>query len=157
MIKLLIIDCDGTLTDGAMYYGEHGEVMKRFNTKDGMGIQLAKEAGIKCLILTGEESGTTKRRAKKLGVDIIEGSKDKYAGLLGYLEIYKICDLSEVAAIGDDINDLDLLQAVGDSACPKDAVPAVKRVVKYQCYSKGGQGCVREYIDLLIKRNEEDE
>lgn len=152
-IKLFISDVDGTLTDSGMYYSESGDELKKFNTRDGMGFQLLHESGIKTGIITSEDTHIVVDRAKKLKIDfLIQGKRDG-----GKLEAAKeICDkegisLDEVAYIGDDRNCYELLSAVGIRACPADACEMVKGIDGiYQMKKKGGEGCVREFIELLI-------
>ena len=152
-IKLFISDVDGTLTDSGMYYSESGDELKKFNTRDGMGFQLLHESGIKTGIITSEDTHIVADRAKKLKIDfLIQGKRDG-----GKLEAAKeICDkegisLDEVAYIGDDRNCYELLSAVGIRACPADACEMVKGIDGiYQMKKKGGEGCVREFIELLI-------
>lgn len=152
-IKLFISDVDGTLTDSGMYYSESGDELKKFNTRDGMGFQLLHELGIKTGIITSENTHIVANRAKKLKIDfLIQGKRDG-----GKLEAAKeICDkegvlLNEVAYIGDDRNCYELLSAVGIRACPADACEMVKGIDGiYQMKKKGGEGCVREFIELLI-------
>lgn len=152
-IKLFISDVDGTLTDSGMYYSELGDELKKFNTRDGMGFQLLHESGIKTGIITSEDTHIVANRAKKLKIDfMIQGKRDG-----GKLEAAKdICNkvgisLDEVAYIGDDRNCYELLNAVGIRACPADACEMVKGIDGiHQMKKKGGEGCVREFIELLI-------
>lgn len=152
-IKLFISDVDGTLTDSGMYYSESGDELKKFNTRDGLGFQLLHESGIKTGIITSEDTRIVADRARKLKVDfLIQGKRDG-----GKLEAAKeICDkegisLDEVAYIGDDRNCYELLSAAGIRACPADACEMVKGIDGiYQMKKKGGEGCVREFIELLI-------
>ncbi len=155
-IKLFISDVDGVLTDGGMYYTESGDEFKKFNTIDGMGFQLLKQAGIKTALVTSELTKIVERRAAKLNIDYLYQAK----GFAGKLEAaLEICgkekfDLSEVAYIGDDINCITLLEAVGMAACPVNAVQKVKDLRGIIHLSKrGGEGAVREFIDLAFKTN----
>ena len=152
-IKLFLADVDGTLTDAGMYYSENGDEQKKFNTRDGLGFRLLKEAGIKTGIITSENTKIVENRAKKLNIDYL------YQGQLdgGKLNIAKvICkkeniSLDDVAYIGDDVNCIDLLSAVGFAACPADAhaqVKAIPGIVQMQL--NGGEGCVREWIDIIL-------
>lgn len=152
-IKLFLSDVDGTLTDGGMYYSENGDELKKFNTRDGMGFQLLREVGIKTGIITSENTKMVEDRAKKLKVDyLVQGQRD--GGKLAAVK--EICEkeglvLDEVAYIGDDINCYDLLCAVGVKACPADACGKVKTIDGIKVIAKnGGEGCVREFIDVLI-------
>lgn len=149
-IKMVLTDCDGTLTDGGMYYSEKGECMKRFNARDGQGFSLLRERGIITGIITGESTGFSVARAEKLHLDeCLTGVNDKI------LAIEKLCTkhnikLSQVAYIGDDKNDIDVLTAVGFGACVADASNEAKAVSKYVCSTDGGKGAVREVIDLIL-------
>lgn len=152
-IKLFISDIDGTLTDGGMYYSENGDELKKFNTRDGMGFGLLRKAGIKTAIITSENRELNQRRADKLQVDyLIQGKRD--GGKLAAAQ--SICDkigisLNEVAYIGDDINCIELLSNVGIAACPSDSHQRVKDISGIQVMTKkGGDGCVREFIDTLF-------
>lgn len=152
-IKLFLSDVDGTLTDGGMYYSENGDELKKFNTRDGMGFQLLREAGIKTGIVTSEDTKIVSDRAKKLKIDyLIQGEKGG-----GKLQaVKKLCNeigitLKEVAYIGDDINCMELLENVGYAACPADACDKVKKIFGVQVTKKiGGEGCVREFIDSIL-------
>lgn len=153
-VKLFLSDVDGTLTDGGMYYAESGDELKKFNTRDGMGFQLLREAGIKTGIITSEDTKIVANRAKKMKIDyLIQGQKGE--GKL--LAVQKICDeagltLDEVAYIGDDINCCDLLSNVGMRACPADANEMVKNIPGIQVMrGSGGKGCVREFAEIIIK------
>ena len=151
-IKFFLSDVDGTLTDGGMYYSESGDELKQFNTRDGMGFQLLREKGIKTGIITSENTKIVENRAKKLKIDfLVQGKRNG-----GKLEaVRQICDelnisLKDVAYIGDDINDIELLSEVGFAACPADACVEVKAVAGIQVMLKnGGEGCVREVIEKI--------
>ncbi|MCH5308511.1 MAG: acylneuraminate cytidylyltransferase [Prevotella sp.] len=153
-IKLFLCDVDGTLTDGGMYYSETGDELKKFNTRDGMGFQLLREAGIKTGIITSENTNVVESRVKKLKIDYLYQGKRNGGKVAVALEICKELGitLQEVAYIGDDINCYDLLQSVGLAACPADAQPIVLEIPNIQILSrKGGEGCVREFIESIIK------
>lgn len=152
-IKLFISDIDGTLTDGGMYYSETGDELKKFNTRDGVGFGLLREAGIKTAIITSEDRQLNKRRAEKLKLDyIIQGKRA--GGKLSAAQ--SICQdlgitMQNVAYIGDDINCINLLSAAGLAACPSDATSSVKNIEGIKVLSKkGGEGCVREFIDSIL-------
>lgn len=153
-IKFFLSDVDGTLTDGGMYYSENGDELKKFNTRDGMGFQLLREAGIKTGIITSEDTRIVERRAKKLHIDFLIQGK-KHGGKLAAAK--EICEqlhisLDEVAYIGDDINCFELLEAAGQKACPADAHSKIKSISAISVMTKrGGEGCVREFIEKLIK------
>lgn len=151
-IKLFLCDVDGTLTDGGMYYSESGDELKKFNTRDGMGFQLLRETGIKIGIITSENTKIVENRAKKLKVDFLYQSKRNGGKLAVAKEICDLLDitLDEVAYIGDDVNCIELLKAVGLKGCPADACEEVKAIVDIHVMTKnGGDGCVREFIDIL--------
>lgn len=151
-IKLFLSDVDGTLTDGGMYYSESGDELKKFNTRDGMGFQLLREAGIKTGIITSEDTHIVANRAKKLKVDFLHQGKRNGGKLVVAKEICEQLGitLDEVAYIGDDINCMELLEAVGVKACPGDACEEVKDIPGMMVMKKnGGEGCVREFIEII--------
>lgn len=148
--KLLILDVDGVLTDGGMYYSENGDEFKKFNTKDGMAIKHAvHHCGITVgFISHGKNLNIIANRAKHLGVTHVYcGKESKLEVLRDWTNALGI-HFSEVAAIGDDVNDIEILKVVGFSACPADAVTAVKEICKTPLTRKGGEGCVREFVEL---------
>ena len=152
-IKCLLVDCDGVLTNGAMYYTENGDEIKKFSTKDGMGFKLLKEKGFLTGIITGEDVQLVKRRFEKMNLDILfMGVSDKLSVLNQICEDYKLA-YDEIAYIGDDINDIDVIKNVGFGCCVNDSVKSVKNNADYITHSKGGDGAVREVIDLLLKYN----
>lgn len=149
-IKMFLTDCDGCLTDGGMYYSEYGDELKKFNTRDGMGFALLRERGIITGIITSENVDLNRRRVEKLKLDILEaGCKDKVA------TVKRIChergiDLKNVVYIGDDINDLELIKLAGLGYCPADAMPQVKEVACYVTAARGGEGVIREVVNMLF-------
>lgn len=151
-IKLFLTDCDGCLTDAGMYYTEQGDEIKKFNTRDGKGIELLRDHGIKTGIITSEYSYAVKRRTEKLKIDYLElGCKDKLS------TVKRICakenvSLSEVAYVGDDINDLELLEAVGLSFAPADATKYAKDIALITTEAAGGQGVIREAAEYVLDR-----
>lgn len=152
-IKLFITDIDGTLTDGGMYYSENGDELKKFNTRDGMGLQMLREAGIKTAIITSEDRQLNQRRAEKLKIDYIRQGKVNGGKVAVAQEIAKEMGISmlEVAYIGDDSNCVELLSEVGFAACPADACAKVKEVPGIAVMTKkGGDGCVREFCEILL-------
>jgi N-acylneuraminate cytidylyltransferase len=149
-IELLVTDVDGVLTDAGMYFGAEGEVLKKFNTRDGMGLGRWQKAGFKAAIMTSENTPIVKSRAAKLKIDrVFLGVKDKGKELDALVKKEGL-SLDQVAFIGDDINDLPALKKVGLAACPSDALGAVKKAAHYICKQPGGGGCVREFVDLLM-------
>ena len=152
-IKLLLSDIDGTLTDGGMYYSENGDEQKRFNTRDGMGMGMLREKGIKVGIITSEDRQLNQRRADKLKLDFFYQGKKNGGKLAVAREICQKMGISmqEVAYIGDDVNCIELLSAVGMAACPADADSRVKAIPGIHVMTKkGGQGCVREFCEMLM-------
>lgn len=150
-IKLVVSDVDGVLTDAGMYYSESGDQFKKFNAKDGIGIRKLQESGREIALLsTGVNENLIRERAKTLKIQrVAVGKFDK----LGTLEAWKNelgLDWSEIAFIGDDINDLTVIDHVGLFACPKDAIPAVHERSHIILEKNGGEGCVREFIDQYI-------
>ncbi|TBH76552.1 KdsC family phosphatase [Aquirufa nivalisilvae] len=151
-IKLVLTDCDGVLTDGGVYYGESGEVLKKFNIRDGMGVErLRKLGGIQTGIITGEISPSLVKRAEKLQISELHvGIKDKERVLSEILEKYGLQPY-QVAYIGDDVNDLVVLPFVGVFFCPADALDQVKKVASRVLSMKGGEGCFREMAELILQ------
>jgi YrbI family 3-deoxy-D-manno-octulosonate 8-phosphate phosphatase len=150
-IRLLLLDVDGVLTDGGMYYGPDGEALKRFHTRDGFGLARWREAGLEVILMTGERTPMAQRRAEKLGLDaVFLGVRDK-ATLLTQLVAQRGLPFDAVAAIGDDLGDLEALRLAGLSACPADADPTVRAAVHRVCERGGGQGCVREFVDAILE------
>jgi N-acylneuraminate cytidylyltransferase len=150
-IRLIVLDVDGTLTDGGMYYATDGSEMKRFHTRDGRAILRARAAGIKVAFLSAGLNGDAVRlRAKALGVDLVYvGTGPKAPVLEGWMRELGL-DAPSVAFIGDDTNDLEAMRLTGVRACPSDADPAVQREVEWVLSTQGGQGCVREFIDRFV-------
>lgn len=154
-IKAIFLDVDGVLTDGTIIYGSDGVEMKIFDSQDGFGISNAMNNGIRVGIITGRQSDLVKRRAAELGIiDLYQGSIDKITPFEEIKKIYSL-DSSEIAYVGDDILDLPLLQKVGFSAAPANAVREVRTKVDYVSKARGGQGAVREIIDLVLKAQKE--
>ncbi len=154
IIKLFATDVDGVLTDAGMYYDNNGNELKRFNTHDGMAFKILKEKGIITAMITSEKTNIVKRRANKLQVDyLFQGVKGREKlEVLEKICIEKNMSLSEVAYIGDDINDYQALSSVGFPACPNNAITKIKNIEGIKHLSKsGGDGAVREFVDLLLK------
>ena len=150
-IKLVATDIDGVWTDAKMHYTEEGDYIKSFSTYDGMAVQLLREKNIETVIITSENSNIVLQRAKKLKIkNVTIGEKNKLE------RIKKICsdkkiDLSEVAYIGDDINDIEVLKAVGFSALVSNSPIKEKIRVDYITTRKGGDGAFREFVDLILE------
>lgn len=152
-IKLLVMDVDGTLTDGKIHYSINGELFKSFNVKDGLGIKKLKLLGIKTAIITGRKSNILELRAKELAIDdIYQGIENKIKVLFKLTKKYKL-DIKSVAYIGDDINDMECINISGLSACPKDAISEIKNSADYISNFNGGDGAVRDFIEYIIKYN----
>ena len=147
-IKLLVCDIDGVLTDGGMYYTENGDEMKKFNTKDGMALLNIKEKGIKTAFLSsGFKTNIGTNRAKTLKTDFVYIGRDPKLGILKNWCKELDIELSNVAYLGDDVNDIKIIKEVGISACPANAVVEVKNSANIILNSNGGDACVREFID----------
>ena len=150
-IKFLLLDVDGVMTDGGIYYSNNGDELKRFNTKDGYGIVKLQRTGLQVGIITGRVSKIVERRAKELGIrEVYQNFEDKIDAYETIKKKYNLAD-ANIAYIGDDEFDLAVLKCVGFSAAPSDAVPIVKKHVHYICTHSGGNGAVREVIDLILK------
>ena len=151
-IKLLVMDVDGTLTDGKIYMGENGEVMKAFNVKDGYAIaHTLPKMGIIPVIITGRNSKIVENRAKELGItELYQGVGDKLSQLKKVAAKYNATS-EEIAYIGDDLNDLECIEYCGFSACPLDAMEDLKKICSYVCETRAGLGAVREVIEQITR------
>lgn len=160
-IKFLVMDVDGTLTDGKIYMGASGEVMKAFDIKDGYGIHdILIPANIVPIIITGRRSEILTNRCKELGIkEVYQGIHDKLKKLLEILEKFsyengKLFSLSNVAYIGDDYNDLAVMNVIkqnhGVVGCPADASKKVRELADFISTRNGGNGAVREYIEWIL-------
>lgn len=150
-IKMVILDVDGVMTDGGMYYTESGDQMKKYNTKDGMAIIKAQEQGMRFGIISSGFTGEmVKRRAEILKIEHVYIGRDEKLGILESWCKELNIDLSEVAMIGDDVNDIKIMEKVGFTACPVDAVQQIKVISDVVLQKKGGQGAVREFVDQFI-------
>jgi len=149
-LRALILDVDGVLTDGGMYYGPAGEVLKKFNARDGMGLAMLRKAGVVVAFITGESAESVLRRAEKLAVeDVYLGAEDKWAAMQDFLGKRAFL-LEDVAYVGDDVNDLPCLQKVGVAISVADAVPSVKKVAHLVTECRGGEGAVREVAEAIL-------
>jgi 3-deoxy-D-manno-octulosonate 8-phosphate phosphatase (KDO 8-P phosphatase) len=155
-IGLLLTDVDGVLTDGGVYYSARGEEMKRFSIRDGMGVaRLRTLVQVEVGIITGERSGAVQQRAEKLHITELHlGIQDKRAVLEEICERWRIRPY-QIAYIGDDSNDLAVLQAAGLSAAPADALPFVREQVDFLCLQPGGHGAFREFAEFIITAKSE--
>lgn len=150
-IKLLILDVDGVMTDAGMYFTEAGDQFKKYNAKDGMAIRALDQVGIEAgIISSGFKLKMVKDRADLLKINNVYVGREPKMDILKDWCTKLDINLDEVAIIGDDINDLPVMRAVGFSACPSDAVLKVKETVDLVLHTKGGQGCVREFIDFYL-------
>lgn len=150
-IKVVLTDNDGVFTDTGVYYSEKGEEFKKFSIRDGMGVErLRKYVGIETIIITGEESGSVKARAKKLNIkEYYLGVKKKSDVLPKILKNNKVKP-ENIAFIGDDANDLELMELVGFKATPADGMNFIKEICDYVCKNKSGSGAFRELAELII-------
>jgi 3-deoxy-D-manno-octulosonate 8-phosphate phosphatase (KDO 8-P phosphatase) len=150
-IKLLLTDCDGVLTDSGVYYSAGGEEMKRFSIRDGMGVtRLRKLVGVETGIITGENSDIVLRRAEKLRIKIYyPGIQDKGSQLKEILDSMHL-NPDQIAYIGDDNNDMEIMKKVGLSACPADAMSFIVSIADVVLKNKGGYGAFREFAEIII-------
>ena len=152
-IRMLVMDVDGTLTDGKIYIGAQGELMKAFNAKDGYGIVQFIRAGKLPVIITGRKSEIVKKRAEELGItELHQGVEDKLECLKFIAKKYNI-PADEIAYIGDDMNDLTCMEYCGLTACPADAISQVRKKVDYTCGKAAGEGAVREFLDWIKSKS----
>ena len=151
-IKAVILDVDGVLTDGKLYYGNKGEELKTFNTQDGLGIKLLQRAGIKVGIITARNSPVVSRRATELGIDyLIQGREDKLIALKELLSDHALAtSLTEIAYMGDDLPDLPAIRKVGLGMTVANASTTVAQYADWQSSFPGGSGAVREAAELIL-------
>lgn len=150
-VKVLVMDIDGTLTDSTVWYSKSGEELKRFSLRDGMGIELLHKGGLKTAFLTSENSPIVISRATKLKIgSVMLGSHNKLKSLQEFAKNSNY-QLEEIAYCGDDVNDLQAMQIAGFSACPCDAVDAIKDISHYVLKNRGGRGAVREMCEIILQ------
>ncbi len=150
-LRYFILDVDGTLTDGGIYYDEHGNEMKKFCTKDAAGIFTARAAGIEVMVLTGRECAATTRRLTELGVqELHQNVKDKVSWMKNWMEHNGITK-EQVGYVGDDLNDLAPMRLCGYIGCPVDACQEVKAIADYVSNIKGGHGAARDVIEQYFR------
>lgn len=150
-IKLLVLDVDGVMTDGGMYFTESGDQFKKYNTKDGMAIlHLTKNDFQVAIISSGFKSEMVKARAEMLGIQHFYVGRDRKLNILTDICEKLSLTLEQVAIVGDDVNDLEIIKKAGFAACPSDAVDVVKSNVDVILTKKGGEGCIREFIDSYL-------
>lgn len=151
MTKLVVLDIDGVLTDGMVYMGPEGEVFQAFNVKDGRGLQDLAAIGVGVAVMSGRSSASARHRLERLGVvDIFQGLTDKIPALTQLLEKYDVT-LDQVAYIGDDTIDIDVLKIVGLPVAPRDAHKSVFEHTLWVTANGGGQGAVRDLCDLIVE------
>tara|TARA_B100000029_G_C17590076_1_gene962251 strand:+ start:1751 stop:2263 length:513 start_codon:yes stop_codon:yes gene_type:complete len=151
-IKMILTDVDGVLTDGGMYYSSDGDIMKKFHARDGMAISLLKKNGIPTIIITKEKTMIVKKWAKKMNVTkLYDGILKKEEILKKIISEYNVKS-DEIAFIGDDVNDAELLKKIGFAVIPNDAIKQLKKICDYQCKSVGGNGVLREVAELIFEK-----
>lgn len=152
VVRAVALDVDGVLTDGTFWWGANGEELKRFSFTDVMGVSLGRKAGLIFALISGENSPLVDRFAEKMGiVDIHKGCKDKAAALVQFAEKYDL-PLAAVCFMGDDVNDLRAMELAGLAAAPANAHQSVRERATLVTQQVGGQGAVRELVDMLIAR-----
>lgn len=152
MIELILLDVDGTLSDGKIYYGDKGEEYKVFDVKDGLGLRVWKKLGKKSAIITGRKSSIVEKRAKELGIDdVFMGVEDKAEVVKTLQEKYAL-GKEQIACIGDDYNDLPMFKKSGLKFSPSNAIEAIKNNADVVLSNKGGDGAVREMIEYLMRQ-----
>ncbi len=157
MIRLIVLDVDGCLTNGRIIYGESGEELKAFNVKDGLAIKSWMNLGYACAIITGRRSGIVKRRADELGIShLYQGVKDKGSRIRTLCRDLDV-SLEETAVIGDDLNDLKMIAIAGRSFTPADGSHFIRSRVDHVLEHKGGEAAVREMIEFLIDENGDED
>lgn len=150
IVKLLVFDVDGTITDGGIYYDNESIELKKFNVKDGFGIVALFKEGIHTAVITGRQAPLVQRRMKDLKVEhVMQGQSDKKEALTELCKSLNI-GFDEVVAIGDDLNDMPMFRVAGVVVCPNDAHPFIKSKSDYITTLKGGCGAVRELCDLIL-------
>ena len=150
-VKLLVLDCDGVLTDGTLTYGPGGEVLQRFSARDGYGVRCLMDAGVGVAILTGKSFGAVRHRARTMGVTrLVQGADDKLPAIEELARSEGV-DLAEVGYVGDDLLDLAAIRAAGWTAAPADAAAEVRDEVDFVSAASGGSGAVREVAELILR------
>ena len=152
MIKLILLDVDGTLTDGGVYHGNDGNEIKKFNVKDGFAVVNARKIGIEFGIVTGGRGKLLEYRAKKLKIKYLFSENDRKEQILTEIMSQTGLKSEEIAYMGDDLNDINIIKKVGLSAAPADAISEVLEIVDFVSEKKGGNGAVREFIEFVLKK-----
>ena len=151
LISLLVIDVDGTMTDGGIYYDSSGNELKKFNTRDAAGLFAARHANIKTMVLTGRSSHAVEKRLRELKVDyLFQGIHDKKHFLETFMVEHSL-SRENIGYIGDDLNDLEPMKLAGFVSCPADACDEIRQIADYVSTVKGGDGAVRDCITHLLK------
>lgn len=149
-IKILFLDFDGVLTDGYVYIDEDGKEMVRCSRRDSLGLGMLRSKGVTAVVVSKETNAVVAERCKKLMIECFYGVDNKAVFLRGYLDRWQILP-AQAAYVGDDVNDLEAMRAVGAPIAVGDAVPEIKRIALYVTKKKGGEGAVREVCDLILK------
>lgn len=150
-IRLLLLDVDGVMTDGGIYFSERGDELKKFDIHDGYGIAKIQKAGVQVGILTGRVSQLVTKRAQELGISEVHQNVENKLGVYEDLKQKLNVSDEEIAYVGDDEPDLPVMRKVGFAACPSNAVLAVRREADFICKNRGGEGAVREVVDLILQ------
>ena len=152
-IKVLLTDVDGVLTDGGMYYTSTGDSMKKFHTRDGMGVNLLKKSKIPTIIVTKEKTKMVRNWAKKMNIShVYDGVQQKEKLLKEICKKYAVTS-SQIAYIGDDVNDFNIMKQVGFSITPNNGNVNIKEISDYICTTNGGDGVLREVVDIILLNN----
>ncbi len=150
-IRAIVLDVDGVLTDGGVWWGPNGEQWKRFSFADIMGVSLARKAGLTVALISGEDSPLVDRFALKMGLaDVEKGCKDKAGALRAFAERRGFA-LKEICFMGDDVNDLEAMRIAGMSAVPANAIPSARKCASFVSTKDGGNGAVRELVDAILQ------
>lgn len=153
-IRYVVLDVDGTMTDGGIYYDSQGNEIKRFDVKDGLGIKAGIAAGLEFIVITGRKSPMVERRAQELEIQhIITGAQMKYPEMVRWMDENGV-STDKICYIGDDWNDLECMKAAGICMCPADAAEEVKKESDYVSKALAGHGAVRECMEYLLKATE---
>lgn len=150
-IRLLVLDVDGVLTDGGLYYGPSGEDTKRFHVQDGLALIEAQRAGLAVAVISGRASASVTRRLAELGITEVHQGVDDKSAVLAALMTRLGLDAAEVAVMGDDLSDLPLMRRVGLALAPPNAVREVRAAAHWVSRRGGGEGAVREALELLLR------
>ena len=153
MVKLILLDVDGTLTDGGIYRDNNGGEYKKFNVKDGYSIVHARNLGIDFGIITGRNSELVRIRAEELKMKYLYQGISEKVKILEKILDESALDKSEVAYMGDDLNDIHIMKKVGITGAPRDAVPEILEIVDFISDKNGGEGAVREFVEYILKKD----